>query len=561
MSASVGSRTVRWEPKEWFVRQSWVATRRRGLKRAAALLTVTAIVAASAAVTSVIAGAAVTAPSTPPALICGNASVLTGPSTAPAGAVTVPAGDDSSVTLNTPNTTYYFATGTHTLGSSQYSQIMPGNGDTYIGAPGAIIDGQGLNNTAFGQSATGVTIEYLTIQNFTPPSGQGAVNHGSGANWTIEHDTIQLNAPGAGMMIGSGNVVSGNCMTKNGEYAFDAYAANDTDPLTGGPSNLTVTNNEISYNDTHNWEAVQPGCGCSGGGKFWKVDQATVTGNYIHDNLGGAGIWADTDNTGFNISDNYFSDNYGPAVEYEISYNAQITDNTFVDNAWGAGAGNPGFPEGAIYISESGGDSRVPGYSSGSLSILDNVFTDNWSGVVLWESADRFCSSPSQPSADCVLTDPALFYYNGSATAPGGCGEVDLTGATPGANTGTPPADYYDGCRWKTQNVTVAGNAFNLTPANVTGCNLSTNSCGENAIFSQWGTYPSWSPYQAFAVAVAITTEQNNVFSDNTYSGPWSFMYHDQLRVVNFSRWRSTYRQDPSSTAASDRVPLNRATW
>ena len=160
-----------------------------------------------------------------------------------------------------------------------------------------------------------------------------------------------------------------------------------------------------------------------------------------------------------------------------------------------------------------------------------------------------------------MLTDPALFYYNGSATAPGGCGEVDLTGAAPGANTGTPPADYYDGCRWKTQNVTVAGNAFNLTPANITGCNLSTNSCGENAIFSQYGTYPSWSPYKAFAVAAAITTQQNNVFSDNTYSGPWSFMYHDQLRVVNFSRWRSTYRQDPSSTAASDRVPLNRATW
>jgi hypothetical protein len=245
------------------------------------------------------------------------------------------------------------------------------------------------------------------------------------------------------------------------------------------------------------------------------------------------------------------ANNYGPAVEYEISYNAQITDNTFVDNAWGAGAGNPGFPEGAIYISESGGDSRVPGFSSGSLAISDNMFTDNWSGVVLWESADRFCSSPSQPSADCVLTDPSLYYYNGSATAPGGCGEVDLTGATPGSNTGTPPADYYDGCRWKTQNVTVYGNSFNLTQANVPECNLSANSCGENAIFSQYGTYPSWSPYQGFAVAVAITTGQNNEFSDNSYSGPWSFMYHDQSGVVNFVIWRSRYRQDASSAATS----------
>ena len=33
-------------------------------------------------------------------------------------------------------------------------------------APGAIIDGQGVNNGAFEGTAAGVTIEYLTIQNF-----------------------------------------------------------------------------------------------------------------------------------------------------------------------------------------------------------------------------------------------------------------------------------------------------------------------------------------------------------------------------------------------------------
>ena len=514
---------------------------------------------------STVAGTVALRPATPgvrvlSARVCGNSSVLSGPGKAPKGAVTVPAGNNAILRMNRAHTTYYFDTGKHTLGSSEYSQIIPNNGDVYIGAPGAIIDGQGLNDSAFTNNATGVTIEYLTIQNFTPPGGQGAVNHNSGENWTIAHDTIQDNSPGAGMMIGSDDIVSGNCLTKNGEYGFNAYldpTSASASSLTGGPVNVTLTGNEISDNDTYNWETVQPGCGCSGGGKFWKVDGATITGNYIHDNLGGAGIWADTDNTGFNISGNYFANNYGPAVEYEISYNAQITDNTFVDNAWGAGAANPGFPTGAIYASESGGDSRVPGYSSGSFSILNNTFTDNWSGVVLWESADRFCSSPSQPSADCVLTDPTLFYYNSSATAPGGCGEADLTGATPGTNSGTPPADYYDGCRWKTQNVTVASNTFDFTQANVPGCTLSANSCGENAIFSQYGTYPSWSPYKAYAVEDALTAHQDNVFSDNTYSGPWSFMYRDQFRVMNYSRWRSIYHQDPSSTLTSDLAPPN----
>ena len=50
-----------------------------------------------------------------------------------------------------------------------------------------------------------------------------------------------------------------------------------------------------------------------------------------------------------------------------------------------------GFPDGAVYISESGADPRVPGPYRRTLAITDNVFLDNWSGVVLWESADRFC--------------------------------------------------------------------------------------------------------------------------------------------------------------------------
>ena len=41
----------------------------------------------------------VTWPTEPPAKICGDASVLNGPATAPAGAITVPAGNNSSVDL------------------------------------------------------------------------------------------------------------------------------------------------------------------------------------------------------------------------------------------------------------------------------------------------------------------------------------------------------------------------------------------------------------------------------------------------------------------------------
>ena len=35
-----------------------------------------------------------------------------------------------------------------------------------------------------------------------------------------------------------------------------------------------------------------------------------------------------------------------------------MSDNTFIGNAIGVGPTNGGFPEGAIYLSESGGDPR-----------------------------------------------------------------------------------------------------------------------------------------------------------------------------------------------------------
>src|SRR5207248_672838 len=56
------------------------------------------------------------APSSPPARICDNPSVLDGPASAPAGAITVPAGDNENFNFSR-SATYWFAPGTHTMGS------------------------------------------------------------------------------------------------------------------------------------------------------------------------------------------------------------------------------------------------------------------------------------------------------------------------------------------------------------------------------------------------------------------------------------------------------------
>jgi hypothetical protein len=455
-----------------------------------------------------------------------GSSALAGPSSAPAGAVTVgPAqilGD--VVSAHAAGTTYWLAPGTYHLGTGQFDQVQPKSGDTFIGAPGAVIDGQHKNLYAFVGDATGVTVRNLTIQNFGSAgdnSDQGVMNHDSATDWTMSALTLQHNA-GAATMLGSSNRLENSCLLDNGQYGFNAYSSE-------GITNLVMSGNEITGNNTDDWETQEPGCGCTGGGKFWAVVGATVTGNYVHDNRG-VGLWADTNNSGFLFQGNYISNNDAVGLMYETSYNAAILGNTFVGNAVKEGPTNPGFPSGAIYISESGSDRRAPGPYGDVFKISGNTFTNNWSGVVAWENADRFAGSPANTSSGATtLVNPA-------ATVKA-CSTPSLIATKP----------YVDDCQWKTQNLQVTGNTFTLDPSTVPGCTAA-KGCGFNGVFSQYGTYPSWSPFKAYVVPDNISLHQNNVWQDNTYQGPWGFMAREMGSVVSWDTWRSTYHEEAGSS-------------
>jgi hypothetical protein len=463
-----------------------------------------------------------------PNRVCGKPALLDGPSSPPTGAVTVAPSVNlpNLVAADPPGTTFWLSPGTYEFGGGKYSQVIPKDGDRFIGAPGAVLNGEHVNYYAFTQHATNVTVEYLTVKNFGVRGGnnnQGVVNHDSGNGWIVEHDTIRDNA-GAGVMLGSGDVVEFNCLTHNGQYGFSAYSPD-------GVSDVVVSDNEISYNDTFGYDTTSgDNCGCAGGGKFWATVGATVTGNYVHNNQD-PGLWVDTDNAGFNISRNYIAHNSAEGLIYEISYNAQIADNTFVDNAWGEGPGQgQGFPTTALYISESGSDPRVKSAYNTSFNVVGNDFVDNRGGVVLWENANRFCSDGSDHA--CTLVNPTTFTISS-------CG-----GHLGPSNTSQTP-DYYDGCRWKTQNVNVSDNRFQLSARDVPDC-TEANGCGFNGIFSEYG---SSVPFQGTAVEDHITFNQNNHFSHNTYIGPWSFMVHEQRTVVTWKEWRAPpYNQDAGST-------------
>ncbi|MER7176478.1 right-handed parallel beta-helix repeat-containing protein [Streptomyces mesophilus] len=462
-------------------------------------------------------------PSAAVARVC--AKPAEGPAKAPKGAVTVDPAVVNDLAVKTrnspPNTTFWLGPGTHTLEADRYAQVLPKKGNTYLGAPGAVLDGSGTNQYAFSGSAPDVTLRHLTVQGFVAPHDQGVVNHDSADGWVIEHNTVKDNS-GAALMAGARQKVRANCLRDNGQYGLNAYKSGDS--ITG----LVVEGNEITGNNTGDWERRKPGCGCTGGIKFWAVNGADIRGNWVHDNRG-TGLWADTNNNDFRIEGNVIEANDGAALIYETSYNAVITNNTIRRNNWiegrrGADRGDS-FPFATLYVSESGGEPRVKARTD-RIEISRNVLENNWSGITLWENADRFCNSPANTSTgSCTL----LVRDSDRCAQPA---------------IAKPP--LHADCRWKTQRVEIHDNQFVLDPA-VVKCKKA--ECGRMAVLANYGTYPDWSPYKGDKVAEAITRAQDNRWYDNVYRGPWSFVAHDPSGTLDVKQWQGAeYGQDAGST-------------
>jgi hypothetical protein len=366
---------------------------------------------------------------------------LAGPTSPPAGAVTVTPGVDDLATIHfqhPPGTTYWLAPGVHVPGLSNpnpFGQVQAETGNTYIGAPGAILDGVGICRTAFSQEVNtpggNVTISYLEIRNFVPLIEQYLTNPTNAPNWLYDHLYVHDN--NNGLNIGSEGETAYCWLRNNGQYGCATYGPPVNDGLTPGLTNVDVHHCEIAENGTWQDEFPNPepglgrgplgsgysnlathmssagaplGNGRNGGMKFWDTDGMHVHHNWIHHNEFTA-IWADTDNIDMTVEDNYVNDNFGVAVFYEISYNFGVRRNAFIRNghftALYAASRADNFPQPAVYISESGGDSSVGSewpvsYIGGEDPADGNVFVDNANEVALWENADRYCNSPNNTS-------------------------------------------------------------------------------------------------------------------------------------------------------------------
>ena len=488
-------------------------------------------------------------PAAPPATWCetGIKSPYTSP---PAGAVIVPKGNNSTQPFMQnytaqANKVYWFAPGVHTLGRGKFAGIAVADGDVFVGAPGAVIDGKRRNLYAFSALSTTspehAVIEYLTIEHFTAGTGEMVIGQSGYNGWTIEHNIVENNSRGAGIGLGTNAVVEDNCTRFNGEYGYSSI---------GGSSNITFEYNDVYDNNNRGYYDIPHSkvqCGCSGGGKIWMSTDVAIDHNYIHSNIG-AGVWPDTDNAGIDISENWITGNWSCAICYEISYNGNITDNYIAGNAYGDVTTNdsPSFPAAAIYLNSSSASSAVASaYESGPMQIAGNDLVNNWGGIVVFQDSNRVCGF----SSDGTCTLPA-----GNTFTLSSC-QSELSGRTQAQAEALTP-DYYDDCQWKAQNIEVTDNTFDFDPQRLltgpfTGradtC-ASANSrddtlCGVNGMFAYYG---SLSFLPTTTVDVNVSDQQNNIWSDNTYNGPSQFDAFNQSNIVNWGAWHSGFTFSPT---------------
>jgi hypothetical protein len=477
-----------------------------------------------------------------------------------------------------PNTVYYLLPGEH-IGALQADADDAFVGGFFQGVA-TVLNGDysgphwAIDSNSSNGDQPGVTIEYLMIEKYQPDDDAGAINQDSNTGWTIQYNTITLNVPGAGVVLGTDNVLKDNCITLNGQYGFTSTVNNPfkVNRLTGGPYNVTVTGNEISYNDTCDFEGLlenpaigwskhnpvpvryrNPECGTvvpdgdEGGFKLWQTDGVTIRNNYIHNNWGPGG-WADTDNANTTFTGNTITNNDDPAIIEEISYNFAITDNYIADNGWIGGLGNPGFPTPAIYISESGSDTTFGGvpacpqelcpdqgsYIARSL-IQDNTIIDSSGSVFLWQSSDRYCSDGFDFA--CTLVDGGPSGPFRIAACKANLPRASVNTAIYAVRvTGSPAEDWWNGCLWRTENVSITHNVIDFNPAAIPYCNHPDwPACGAGGIFSLYGSPPGNKP--GWVIPTQLTFFQHDSWSDNTYNGPSTFYAWNQGNGDNPVSW------------------------
>ena len=348
---------------------------------------------------------------------------------------------------------------------------------------------------------------------------------------------------------------------------FRSRLADSTDRTTSPSSG-----NEISYNDTCDfsgllnnpaigWKNYNPvperyrnakcgtvvGDGDQGGFKLWQTNGVTIEDNYIHNNWGPGG-WADTNNANTTWTGNTITTTRAKRSSRRSPTTSRSRTTASRDNDWIDGLNNSGFPQPAIFISESGSDTTFGGVPAcrEARAQARNHIPSSLSSAITCSSITAeafFCGRTPTVIVRTGRTECARWSTAGSSGpfTISGCkaiyrsASVNTTTYT-GNMTGSPSADWWNGCLWRTENVSITRNMIDFNPANIMDCNRSAwPACGAVGIFSEYGSPLGKEP--GWVVPTQLTFFQDNTWSDNVYNGPSTFFAWNQGNGDNPVSW------------------------
>ena len=274
--------------------------------------------------------------------ITGSADITVTAPTAPPStgdAVVLAPGQDIQAAVNArpAGTTFRLTAGVY-----RNQHVVPKSGNTFVGDPGAVLDGGNATAYAFDKGSapypSKVTIKGLEIRAYASADHMGPILAGGGLSdgtygWVIDGVDVHNNRVG-GVRVGHHTIVRNSKFHHNGWFG-----------LSGAGDSVLVENNEIGYNNvpgTPGTVQCDPNWG-GGGFKFVYTRWLVVRNNYSHHNSG-AGMWTDINNIYTTYDGNRVEDNTHVGIFHEISYDAVIKNNAVRRNGfgkanwlWGAG--------------------------------------------------------------------------------------------------------------------------------------------------------------------------------------------------------------------------------
>ena len=254
-------------------------------------------------------------------------------------------------------TTYLIKSGTHLRNFN----VTPKSGDTFCGEPGAVLDGGRSLTSAFSGSASGVTLDSITVRDYASGRQGAAIQPQTHASGWVVHNVSALHNGWAGLLAADGMRILGGHYNDNDQLGIGGNAASGVllDGLDGDLN--TFDGPELARNHT-----LHESCLFEGGGMKWDEGQVTIRNVWSHDN-DCRGLWADINAHDALVEHNLVENNFAEGIVYEISQDAVIRHNRIFGNGR-RGAG--WYWDGGITVA-----------SSSNVEIYGNRLSGNYNGI------------------------------------------------------------------------------------------------------------------------------------------------------------------------------------